>query len=176
MLYLIDYENTGPKGLSGCEALTKKDKIVVFHSNEQENMIEKMKTTLPKTRSKIMYLEVSTGRKNALDFQLSSYLGALIYTDQEKSFCIVSKDRGYEVLQQFWKTEANVFFAESIAKQVGINMKGSLTKIYGKETAKTVMKIMDLSDSKSALHGRLCYEFGSDTGHDIYSKVKLYTC
>ena len=176
MLYLVDYENTGSHGLCGCECLDQEDTVVVFDGEDQEDMITKLKASLPETKSQIIYKGVSTGRKNALDFQLSSYLGALICASKENSFCIVSKDRGYEVLEQFWGMQADICFAESISKQKGLVMEDSLNEIYGKETTETIIHIMDITESKSAFHGQLCHVFGSETGKDIYNKVKLYAC
>ena len=111
-----------------------------------------------------------------MDFQLSSYLGALICASKENSFCIVSKDKGYEVLENFWGMEADISFAESISKHIGIDMKESLNKIYGTQATNTIIKIMDTSESKANFHGQLCHTFGAETGKDIYHKVKFYAC
>lgn len=62
--------------------------------------------------------KVKTGTKNALDFQLSSYLGMLIGQEQgNANYYIVSNDKGYDCICEFWKeqdkaVERKVFFAQ----------------------------------------------------------------
>ena len=54
-------------------------------------------------------IEVYAGSGNALDFQLSSYLGYLIGLGYENAnFYIVSNDKGYDCLCDFWQNLYNV--------------------------------------------------------------------
>ena len=51
----------------------------------------------------VEFRKITTGKKNALDFQLAAYLGYLMAKEENGQFCIVSKDLGYEVLLDFWQ-------------------------------------------------------------------------
>ena len=48
------------------------------------------------------------GKANALDFQLSTYLGACVQKHPEKKYYIISKDSGYDYVCDFWKN-TNVY-------------------------------------------------------------------
>ncbi len=47
--------------------------------------------------------EVKTGKANALDFQLVTYLGYLIAMAPKHNYFIVSQDKGFKSACQFWK-------------------------------------------------------------------------
>ena len=54
---------------------------------------------------KKMYIPVETGKQNALDFQLVTYLGACIQKHPKKKYYIVSKDHGYNCVCHFWSNK-----------------------------------------------------------------------
>lgn len=96
--FLVDAENVHIYGLSGIKDLTKDDVVIVFLttqcSDKLINIISEYKKSLD---CNILTMEVDCGSKNALDFQLVSYLGLLIgeRKDDEVEYYIVSKDTGY---------------------------------------------------------------------------------
>lgn len=109
MVYLIDYENI--KNLKDLVGLDKKDKVVVFYTKNANSLTFEDHIALQSMEATIEYKKVITGN-NALDFQLSTYLGYLVgqnYTE----FCIMSNDKGYDAIIDFWKNEKNI----SITKQ-----------------------------------------------------------
>ena len=104
MIYLLDYENV--KNLTWIDELNNTDSVVIFYTKNANDLTFEEHLTLQQAKAKIEYKKVLTGN-NALDFQLSSYLGFLIgqnFTD----FCIVSKDNGYDSIVGFWKNEKNI--------------------------------------------------------------------
>ncbi|MCC8126885.1 MAG: PIN domain-containing protein [Clostridiales bacterium] len=101
--FLIDYENTGESGLKGIRELGEDTCTVIFYSENADKISFEMHQTLCCCRTKLEFRKVYTGKKNALDFQLSTYLGFLIATNPENHFFIVSKDNGYRVVMDFWK-------------------------------------------------------------------------
>lgn len=101
--YLIDYENTGENGLRGIPELHEDDCIVIFYSENADKISFDMHQKLIESKAVIEYRKISTGKRNALDFQLSTYLGYLIARCDKDSFYIVSKDNGYRVVVDFWK-------------------------------------------------------------------------
>ena len=104
MIYLLDYENV--RDLTWLNDLTDADRVIIFYTKNANTLTFDEHVILQKTKVKIDYKKVAVGN-NALDFQLSSYLGFLIgqnFTD----FCIVSKDCGYDSIIDFWKNEKNI--------------------------------------------------------------------
>ena len=102
-VYLIDFENVTSAGISGVQRLTKEDKVYIFYTANAANMSFAAHLNLLSSPAEIIYYNVSSGGKNALDFQLSSFLGYLISQGQDKQFYIISNDRGYEHVKTFWE-------------------------------------------------------------------------
>ena len=92
-VYLIDFENVTSAGISGVQKLTKEDKVYIFYTANAANMSFAAHLNLLSSPAEIIYYNVSSGGKNALDFQLSSFLGYLISQGKEKQFYIISNDR-----------------------------------------------------------------------------------
>lgn len=107
-IYLIDYENV--KCLAGINELTSKDTAIIFYSKNANTLTFETHKELISSRAQILYKNVTVGGKNALDFQLASYLGYLINDDNNSNseFCIISKDNGFTYLVSFWKNEKNI--------------------------------------------------------------------
>ncbi len=100
--YFIDYENTGENGLSGIQNLDENSTVAIFYSQNVGRLSFDMHQILCCVKAKLEYHKVNTATKNALDFQLSSYLGYLISQHSEDTFYIVSKDNGYHAVLSFW--------------------------------------------------------------------------
>jgi len=96
--FLVDAENVHIYGLSGIENLTKDDVVIVFLTNQCGNKLMDVINEYKKSlECNILTMEVDCGSKNALDFQLVSYLGLLIgeRKNDDVEYYIVSKDTGY---------------------------------------------------------------------------------
>ena len=78
MIYLIDFENVHSDGLKGIEQLGKKDKCYIFYSEHAGVLTFNMHKRITESKADIFYVEAQVGMKNALDFQLVSYLGYMI--------------------------------------------------------------------------------------------------
>ncbi len=102
-VYLVDFENVSSAGLSGIQKLTKEDKVYIFYTVNASNMSFAAHMNLLSSPAEITYYNVASGGKNALDFQLASFLGYLICQGKEKKFCIISNDRGFEYVKTFWE-------------------------------------------------------------------------
>ncbi|MBQ7980282.1 MAG: hypothetical protein IJ305_01600 [Oscillospiraceae bacterium] len=102
-VYLVDFENVTSAGISGVQKLTKEDKVYIFYTANAANMSFAAHLNLLSSPAEIIYYNVSSGGKNALDFQLSSFLGYLISQGKDKQFYIISNDRGYEHVKTFWE-------------------------------------------------------------------------
>jgi hypothetical protein len=101
--YLIDYENTGENGLKGITELPEDSCVVIFYSENADKISFDMHQKFCICKTKLEFRKINTGRKNALDFQLSTYLGYLIAKSEEDRYYIVSKDNGYRSVVDFWR-------------------------------------------------------------------------
>ena len=108
--FLIDFENECGNLLNGISHLnfSRNDEIIIFYSKNASHLTMELHKELEMTKAKKVYLKVETGSKNALDFQLSSYLGACIQKNPKKKYYILSKDNGYDCVCRFWR-DNNIF-------------------------------------------------------------------
>lgn len=105
--YLVDYENVHQSGLNGIEKLTENDRLVIFYTSNAETLTFSLYEKLVQCSAEIKLYKVQCGGKNALDFQLSTFLGYILGTDQNIDCHIISNDKGYEYIRNFWK-EKNI--------------------------------------------------------------------
>lgn len=104
-IYMIDYENVKTGGLNGISRLTEEDSVIIFYSENANRLTFDLHQRLMASRAKIEYREVTVGGHNALDFQLVTYLGYLIAQDKEGQYLIISNDRGFEYVVNFWRKD-----------------------------------------------------------------------
>ena len=102
--FLIDYENNDANMLEGVSllGLKRNDEIILFYSESASHLTMNLHTELERCQAKKLYIEVEAGKKNALDFQLVSYLGSCIKEFPKKKYYIVSKDGGFNCVCKFW--------------------------------------------------------------------------
>lgn len=116
--YLVDYENVKADGMYGVDQLGKKDCVCIFYSENASTLTFGLREKLNQTKGKIVLQKVEVGVKNALDFQLSTYLGYLISENEGKNetYYIVSEDKGLAILTGYWAERGeNVKTASDIA-------------------------------------------------------------
>lgn len=104
-IYMIDYENVKTGGLNGISRLTAEDRVIIFYSENANRLTFDLHRRLMECPAKIEYREVSVGGHNALDFQLVTYLGYLIAQDPKGQYLIISYDRGFEYVVNFWRKD-----------------------------------------------------------------------
>ena len=107
--YLIDFENVKSRGMEGVELLSEEDTVCIFYSDNADSMTFDLHRKLNETKANIIYHKVAVGTKNALDFQLATYLGYLICEQQREgihpNYFIVTKDNGFTSLMVYWKAQ-----------------------------------------------------------------------
>lgn len=102
-IYLIDYENVYIEGLNGLEQLTAEDEIVIFYTQNRCGLTFELHRRLIACRATLRLMEVtalSTRKntvKNALDLQLSMYIGYLIGSRPNEMLYIISKDTDFDL-------------------------------------------------------------------------------
>ena len=92
-IFYIDYENVHYVGLAGIENISCKDKIIIFGGINEGIRFEDISRLL-KTKAKLDFVTVLTGKKDALDFQLVSHL--MLNIDKRYEYFIIAKDTGYD--------------------------------------------------------------------------------
>ena len=101
-IYLIDTENVRTVWTMLLDRMTVNDKIYVFYTMNSGNVsYEDLKGVLSSGKS-VELIQCHTG-KNGLDFQLVSYLGYLIHSNENADYCIISDDSGYDAVIKFWE-------------------------------------------------------------------------
>ena len=92
--------------------------VCVFSTVKTHPLTFGLHEKLNQTKGKIVLQKVEVGVKNALDFQLSTYLGYLISENEGKNetYYIVSEDKGLAILTGYWAERGeNVKTASDIA-------------------------------------------------------------
>ncbi len=102
-IYMIDFENTGSAGLTGCKNLTDEDTVMIFFT---QNCIRIDMRTLNGSKANIRFVEIPAGNQS-LDMHISSYIGYYSCKNKEDgcNMVVISKDRGYEAVIGHWTSD-----------------------------------------------------------------------
>lgn len=181
--YLVDYENVKTQGLNGVNKLSEEDTVCIFYSENADSLTFGLHRRLNESKANIIYQRIEVGHKNALDFQLSSYLGYIIHENINNpcDYYIVTQDKGYESLINYWKKrKINVNLVLNVAKQNEQSMQNELEKqvaqlLKDKADAPVVAKMIQNYKTKQGLHTALMKTFSSKDNKkasDIYAAIK----
>ena len=181
--YLVDYENVKSHGLDGIVKMPPEDVVSIFYSENADTMTFSLHQKLNETRAHVIYEKVEVGTKNALDFQLVTELGYLIreMQDQDVSFFIVSKDKGYGNTVTYWK-KRGVRIAQ-VVDVSGLNeekIENDLRMrveplVRDKEVVSKVVKMILQYKTKQGINNALMKEFPSNNNKrasEIYTAIK----
>ena len=101
--YLIDFENARIKDAADIPGLSAGDIVILFYSEGCKNISLDLVESITTKGARFLCQRIWNGTKNALDFQLSSYMGYLIGQSHDNEyFHIVSNDKGYDCLNDYW--------------------------------------------------------------------------
>jgi len=187
--YLVDYENVHQTGLNGIGELEKTDNVIIFYSQNADKLPFSLHNQIIETKAKITYFEVNTLGKNALDFQLSSYIGYIVGKHSKCICYIISKDSGYENVCNFWRRYGmkicivpDVSQAKKCEPLKKSEIKDALNELeIDKEESDFIKDLlltnierydMTIPQIKSSINSELCKRFGSERTKTIYGKIK----
>lgn len=102
IVYLIDTENVRTVWTLLLDRMTENDKIYVFYTMNSGNVSYEDLNGVISSGKNVELIQCHTG-KNGLDFQLVSYLGYLIKSNENADYCIISDDSGYDAVIKFWE-------------------------------------------------------------------------
>lgn len=149
-VYLIDYENVRSDGIRGVDTLSENDEVYIFHSMNADTLTFDAHDQLLASRASVFRYKIQKGGKNALDFQLSSFLGYLISEKKSSSFYIISNDNGFNFVMEFWKNQqkdlnVSIVRASSIEKTFLTETEPETTVSEETEDIETNVEIVDES-------------------------------
>ena len=143
--YLIDYENVGGDGLSGCNKLSKSDHIVIFFTKNAKKI--DMCEIANHGEAELDMIEVPAGKQSA-DIHIGSYLGYLtgIHKERDCSIVIISKDSDFDNVIKFWKEKTGV--KSSRANQIKVSTPKATTAKQTTATQKATKKTSSAEKTK----------------------------
>lgn len=106
MLFLVDYENVGSMGMKGCHYLNESDSVIVFYSESKKNMERRYLESITNSGCTFEICKLCKNGKNALDFYIASKLGELLGNGFEGTTVIVSHDKGFQAVRDYWDKRA----------------------------------------------------------------------
>ena len=101
-IFYIDYENVHEKGMKGIEKLGKTDTVCLLYSETAQSLTIDTMAGLTASGVNILYFKCMNTGKNYLDFQLSTVCGLMAGRGEDTDFVIVSEDKGFASLVDFW--------------------------------------------------------------------------
>ena len=168
---MIDYENVKLAGLKGIENLQEDDVVFLFYSENANTLTFSMHRKINSCKAQFNLTEVKTGKANALDFQLVTYLGYLIAMAPKNNYFIVSqdKDRGLAVS-----------LVSDLAGRDESKVEDQLTKdvrnlVNDRATADKVTRIILKYKTKQGINNALVREFPSQDNKkasELYKAIK----
>ena len=99
--YLVDTENINTCWINIFKNMNKQDQMLLFYTENTPYLSYEYMNDLFELERRPEMIRCKTGR-NALDFQLVSHLGYLIHNDKSQSYVIVTKDKAYRVVAEYW--------------------------------------------------------------------------
>ena len=143
-IFLIDSENIGHYWEYLTINLDSWDKIYVFYTDRSPGLSIANFDLLKKYINNIEFIYCNSC-KNALDFQLASYLGYLIHSNPSEEYIVVSNDSGFYPLVEFWG-EKGYKISTLKRKEVVDGIGDNITKL-----SKPALKLLKSSSVYSAL-------------------------
>lgn len=101
-IYLVDTENVGCSWRHLLENVSTNDKLILFYTEKSPNL-SYVDLAYIQTYCDRFTMEKCYVGKNALDFQLVSYMGYQMKSSPKTQFVIVSNDNGFDSVIQYWK-------------------------------------------------------------------------
>ncbi len=178
-VFLIDYENVSASGLDGLESLTESDLIYIFYTENADRLTFSAHRRLIETAAQIRYYKVEHGTKNALDFQLATYLGYLIHESSKVPYYIISKDNGFDSVINFWAKQniavrrlPNLAVETSTQEQEELLQK--LNELLEEKDVQTVISMIQKYKTKQGLNNALMKQFDNKKTSEIYRVIKPF--
>lgn len=103
MHFMIDYENTGGQGLKGAEYLVADDKVTIFYSQVCDKIEYGVLKKILDSECNLEICRLDRTGRNALGFYIASKTGGLFGRGCVGKIAIVSRDKGFKAVQEYWR-------------------------------------------------------------------------
>ncbi|MBQ8923072.1 MAG: hypothetical protein IJ060_13110 [Oscillospiraceae bacterium] len=130
-LFLIDYENVNSAGLHGIAQAAPDDRVILFYSHAANTLSFEIMDEMVNSGIMPERVCLEHSGKNALDFQLVTFLGYLIAKDKADAYYIISRDAGYQAAIAFCQE----YFGVKV--QLKPSMKAAIGTLKKQKTAGT---------------------------------------
>ena len=181
--FFVDYENVKTHGLDGISKLNDDDVVCIFYSDNADSLTFGLHRRLNESKASILYQRVEVGSKNALDFQLASYLGYIIHENINKpyKYFIVTKDNGFSSLVGYWaRRKIDIVMVMDVAgkneKLELMELKSQVEKVISeKDLLEQVVKIIKQYKTKQGINSALMKQFPSKDNKkssELYNAIK----
>ena len=128
----------------GTEFLEESDTVSVFFSEKSGKIVGYRMMDIEKSRCGFEICKLHNVRKNALDFYIASKVGEIFATDKNAKVAIISADKDYQSVLDYWKPRLSVpnqlVRTKTLAKAISfVNGEGARKKMVNER-----MKLLDL--------------------------------
>lgn len=189
--YLVDTENVGTIWNLLLRPLSKQDNLILFYTENSPGISYFDLDAIIKENKTFELISCNKG-KNALDFQLISYLGYLLKSAAKTEYTIISNDTGYDPVVKFWKDKGYVVTRMTVSQLKSRKaVEGMEQKVGNKEMVERLSDILDSkfdidieevgsilcchsSEKLQQIHGQLAHTFGQTIGSAVYKELKPY--
>lgn len=156
-IIMVDFENVGLGGLEGYELLTPNDTLYLFVSDNAKSIKKYIAEGIARTGVNVVYRKLVNTGKNGLDFYITSEIGYLRGVGERRNVAIISKDKGYGAVVDYWKirTNSRVFISNTIET-------GLRAAIYN-----NTARFESLYELTSVVSIPLAFDFRGNAGADI---------
>lgn len=179
--YLVDYENVKKDGLNGINELSAEDTVCIFYSENADTITFDLHQRINASQADILFQEVEVGTKNALDFQLATYLGYMVAKDKEQEYYLVTKDNGFNILCSYWSRQGVTI--TMVMDLSGRNIKKEQAELEAEvekliedaDIAATVAKCILQYKTKQGINNALMKQYPSKDNKqasEIYNAIK----
>ena len=106
---MVDTENIANIGIMKAYGLEEGDECVMFYTDHNEQIYQNTMSHASMLSCKLTYVHCFLMRRDALDFQLATYLGAEVEKARANGtptrFRILSNDTGFNACVTYWKSQ-----------------------------------------------------------------------
>lgn len=181
-IFLIDYENVHNEGIKGINECKNSDLVYIFYTKSGEKLPIDIVKRIKESKAKIEFIKSENGTNNALDFQLSTYLGYLISKYPNEVIVVVSNDSDYKVVQKFWSIRSE--FKSSLILSSSLNYKqnpvikpdlfNTLSDSEFKDIGLEIVEIVEKYKTKEKINNEFCKRFGNTKTKSINTLVNSF--
>ena len=194
--YLIDLENVHSQGLEGADLLSHHERIVIFYSDASCLVTRAVSEMIRNSNATTLFRMVNAHSKNALDFQLSVYVGQILNLPDTEKIFIISLDKGYHaiesversqeiqirqypsILECLYQQERPVFTSAKNVKIVDLKTMLGMDRIYRQLAEKYEVNFKSLKEilrkglDIREFYTELTHTFGRQKGRELYRNLK----